>query len=73
LEDVVVWVFARFTGEGWHLTLGLTFMLVVTFLPGGLVEGIKRITKLVRGCQKPKGPRDTPQPDHPPSPSKTVV
>jgi ABC-type branched-subunit amino acid transport system permease subunit len=73
LEQVVVWVFARFTGEGWHLTLGLTFMLVVTFLPGGLVEGVKRITKLVRGGRKPKDKLDDPDPEHTPTPSKTVV
>jgi branched-chain amino acid transport system permease protein len=53
IEDVVVWVFARFTGEGWHLTLGLTFMLVVTFLPGGLVEGMKRIKNLISKRKKP--------------------
>jgi hypothetical protein len=26
---------ALFVGEGWHLTLGLLFMLIVIFLPGG--------------------------------------
>jgi hypothetical protein len=25
-----------FIGKGWHLTLGIIFMLVVIFLPGGL-------------------------------------
>ena len=43
LESVVVWFFARFVGEGWHLTLGVLFMLIVIFLPGGLVEGGQRI------------------------------
>jgi len=43
LTDAVVWFFARFTGDGWHLTLGLLFMLVVIFLPGGLMEGGARI------------------------------
>ncbi len=32
-----------FVGEGWHLTLGLLFMLVVIFLPGGIMEGVRRI------------------------------
>ncbi|MBU2867193.1 branched-chain amino acid ABC transporter permease [Pacificibacter marinus] len=73
LEEVVVWVFARFTGEGWHLTLGLTFMLVVTFLPGGLVEGIKRLKKLTKRGQKPKDKLDAPDPEHTPPPSKHVV
>ena len=37
-----------FVGSGWHLTLGLLFMLVVTFLPGGLVEGGQRLGRLLR-------------------------
>ena len=36
-----------FVGKGWHLTLGLLFMLVVIFLPGGLVEGGQRIGKML--------------------------
>ncbi len=34
---------ALFVGEGWHLTLGALFMLIVIFLPGGLMEGFNRI------------------------------
>ena len=37
-----------FVGKGWHLTLGLMFMAVVIFLPGGLVEGGQRLAKLFR-------------------------
>ncbi|MEC3860392.1 branched-chain amino acid ABC transporter permease [Mesobacterium sp. TK19101] len=43
LESVVVWVISKFTGEGWHLTLGAIFMLVIIALPGGLVEGGQRL------------------------------
>ncbi|MBD0866442.1 MAG: branched-chain amino acid ABC transporter permease [Rhodobacteraceae bacterium] len=43
LEDFVVSVLYPFIGKGWHLTLGLVFMAVVIFLPGGLVEGGQRI------------------------------
>jgi len=43
LANGLTWVVAKFVGDGWHLTLGLVFMLVVTFLPGGLVEGARRI------------------------------
>ncbi len=52
LENAVVWVAARFVGEGWHLTLGLMFMIVVIALPGGLVEGGQRIGRLF-GRKKP--------------------
>ncbi|WP_298937628.1 branched-chain amino acid ABC transporter permease [uncultured Ruegeria sp.] len=43
LEDAVVFVIHPFIGKGWHLTLGILFMLVVIYLPGGLVEGGQRI------------------------------
>ncbi len=43
LEDAVVSLLGMFVGEGWHLTLGTMFMLVVIFLPGGLVEGVTRL------------------------------
>jgi len=46
IEDVFVTIIYPFVGKGWHLTLGLIFMLVVIFLPGGLVEGGQRIAKL---------------------------
>lgn len=48
LQTPVVWLFDRFTGDGWQLTLGLLFVLVVTFLPGGLVEGGQRLMRLFR-------------------------
>ncbi len=43
LEDAVVFIIHPFIGKGWHLTLGILFMLVVIYLPGGLVEGGQRI------------------------------
>ena len=46
LEDFVVFLIHPFIGKGWHLTLGIVFMLVVIFLPGGLVEGGQRIGRL---------------------------
>ena len=49
LEDVVVTLVHPFVGKGWHLTLGLMFMLIVIFLPGGLVEGGQRIGRALRG------------------------
>ena len=43
MEDFTVAILYPFIGKGWHLTLGLMFMLVVTFLPGGLVEGGQKL------------------------------
>ena len=49
LEDFMVTLIHPFVGKGWHLTLGVLFMLVVIFLPGGLVEGGQRLMRLFRG------------------------
>ncbi|MBV2361737.1 branched-chain amino acid ABC transporter permease [Thalassococcus sp. CAU 1522] len=48
VEDLMVTLVHPFIGKGWHLTLGIMFMLVVIFLPGGLVEGGQRILNLFR-------------------------
>ena len=48
LEDILVRITQPFFGEGWSLTLGLMFMAVVIFLPGGLIEGGQRIGRLVQ-------------------------
>ncbi|KZY03104.1 MULTISPECIES: branched-chain amino acid ABC transporter permease [unclassified Sulfitobacter] len=47
LENAMVTIVHPFVGKGWHLTLGLMFMLVVIFLPGGLVEGGQRAGRFV--------------------------
>ncbi|UWQ59899.1 branched-chain amino acid ABC transporter permease [Leisingera caerulea] len=49
MEDAVVFLIHPFIGKGWHLTLGILFMLVVIFLPGGLVEGGQRIKGWLSG------------------------
>lgn len=46
LREGVVSIASLFVGSGWHLTLGILFMLIVIFLPGGLMEGANRIMKL---------------------------
>ncbi len=47
LENFLVSVTGLFVGDGWHLTLGLLFMIVVIFLPGGIMEGVRRIGRLL--------------------------
>lgn len=63
LENLMVTLIHPFIGKGWHLTLGIVFMLVVIFLPGGLVEGGQRIGRLF-GRKKRK---DAPSPDATPA------
>ena len=43
LQHFMVQISGLFVGEGWHLTLGALFMIIVIFLPGGLMEGVNRI------------------------------
>ncbi|WP_411352669.1 branched-chain amino acid ABC transporter permease [Leisingera aquaemixtae] len=55
MEDAVVFLIHPFIGKGWHLTLGILFMLVVIFLPGGLVEGGQRIKGWLSGRKAKDG------------------
>ena len=48
MEDFIISIVYPFVGKGWHLTLGLLFMMVVIFLPGGLVQGGQKIAGLFR-------------------------
>ncbi|MEL7469785.1 MAG: branched-chain amino acid ABC transporter permease [Pseudomonadota bacterium] len=48
LQHAAVSVASLFVGEGWHLTLGVLFMVIVIFLPGGLMEGVARIGRLFK-------------------------
>ncbi|SLN14360.1 leucine/isoleucine/valine transporter permease subunit [Pseudoruegeria aquimaris] len=70
MEDFMVTIIHPFVGKGWHLTLGLLFMLVVIFLPGGLVEGGQRIARLFK-----RNTTQTPgnDPEHHPKPSPHVA
>ena len=63
IEDFLVFIVHPFIGKGWHLTLGLLFMLVVIFLPGGLVEGGQRLSRLLKRRGPKAGPDD---PEHRP-------
>ncbi|MCW8929322.1 MAG: branched-chain amino acid ABC transporter permease [Gammaproteobacteria bacterium] len=45
LATVMVTLTSPFVGEGWHLTLGALFVLIVIFLPGGIMEGMNLIKK----------------------------
>ena len=56
-RDAAVSVASLFVGEGWHLTLGLLFMAVVVFLPGGLMEGFRHLGRLFRTTGGGRGRR----------------
>ena len=48
VREVAVTISSKFVGEGWHLSLGLVFVLIVVFLPGGIMEGARRIAAWFR-------------------------
>ena len=43
IENPLVSIVALFVGEGWELTLGVMFLVLIVFLPGGLMEGVRRL------------------------------
>ena len=70
LAEGIASVSALFVGEGWHTTLGLMFMIIVIFLPGGIMEGFRRGSLLFR---RPAEHENTMAPTEPPSyPPRTL-
>jgi len=52
LDGIVVNIIYPFVGKGWHLTLGVMFMLVIIYLPGGMVEGGQKVANLFKRKKK---------------------
>jgi ABC-type branched-subunit amino acid transport system permease subunit len=48
LSDIATLLTRPFVGEGWHLMLGVLFMAIIIFLPGGIIEGVRRIGGIFR-------------------------
>ncbi len=48
LQEFMTTITAPFVGEGWHLTLGMLFMLVVIFLPGGVMQGLSLLSRFLK-------------------------
>ncbi|GAB4394005.1 MAG: hypothetical protein Tsb0032_15590 [Kiloniellaceae bacterium] len=63
LAESIASVLGLFVGEGWHLTLGAVFMLIVIFMPGGVIEGLGRLGAVFRrGSGEGKSPSAVQQP-----------
>ena len=62
IENVLVSVTGLFVGDGWNLTLGLMFMVLVIFLPGGVIEGIQRLARLFMRRPAPAARKAAPAP-----------
>jgi len=54
VQEFFVTVTGLFVGSGWPLTMGLLFMFIVIFLPGGLMEGFSKIGGLLKRKKKPE-------------------
>ncbi|HEY0034953.1 MAG TPA: branched-chain amino acid ABC transporter permease [Devosia sp.] len=61
VDSAMVTIASKFVGEGWFLTLGLVFVLIVVFLPGGIMEGVRRLAHLFDRTPKTSG-KANPQP-----------
>lgn len=48
LQNFMVTIVSPFVGEGWHLTLGAMFMIIVIFLPGGIMQGLSHLGGFVK-------------------------
>jgi ABC-type branched-subunit amino acid transport system permease subunit len=45
IEHVVIKAVGLFVGEGWELTLGVLFLVLIIFVPGGLMQGINSLQR----------------------------
>ncbi len=45
LQHPVVVFVGLFVGEGWELTLGMLFLVLIIFVPGGLMQGIQSLQR----------------------------
>jgi ABC-type branched-subunit amino acid transport system permease subunit len=60
LQSIAAHIVSPFVGEGWQLTLGLLFMVIIIFLPGGLVSGFTKIMAKFRSKKTSENQVDIP-------------
>ncbi|MEE9446830.1 MAG: branched-chain amino acid ABC transporter permease [Arenicellales bacterium] len=58
VSNVLTHIVSPFVGSGWHLTLGLMFVLIIIFLPGGIISGFDKLMNMFKPGSKLK-PRKT--------------
>ena len=60
IEHPVIKVVGLFVGEGWELTLGVLFLVLIIFVPGGLMQGINSLQRRLFPAPAPAGADATP-------------
>ena len=50
IQHPVVKLLGLFVGEGWELTLGVLFLILIVFVPGGLMQGFQSLQRRVFGA-----------------------
>ena len=54
-------VMSAVIGEQWLLVLGVLFVLIMMYLPGGFVDGARRLRALARGRRRPDARETSPE------------
>lgn len=49
IEHPLIKIAGLFVGEGWELTLGVLFLVLIIFVPGGLMQGIQSLQRRLFG------------------------
>ena len=60
IEHPVIKVVGLFVGEGWELTLGVLFLVLIIFVPVGLMQGINSLQRRLFPAPAPAGADATP-------------
>jgi ABC-type branched-subunit amino acid transport system permease subunit len=63
IQHPVVTFVGLFVGEGWELTLGVLFLVLIIFVPGGLMQGLQSLQRRVLRA-KPSPAADAPRGAH---------
>jgi len=51
IQHPVVKLVGLFVGEGWELTLGVLFLVLIIFVPGGLMQGLQSLQRRIFPAQ----------------------
>ena len=59
IQHPVVKFVGLFVGEGWELTLGVLFLVLIIFVPGGLMQGLQSVQRRIFPAQPNRAAEST--------------